>query len=174
VGVPRLQELFETLLGGRAEGSGLERAAMRKAALDLVLTVIACGSRRAHHHVDDDIRRTVRWADAHLGEPVPDARLAAEAGLSLSRFRAKFRTQMGMTAHEYVLRRKIDRAMQLLQDTSRTITQVAHALAFASSQYFATVFKRFTLRTPREFVREAHARPVVRRKRQRGTRPARR
>jgi AraC-like DNA-binding protein len=107
--------------------------------------------------VDDDVRATAQWVDANVTQPVADETLAARAGLSVSRFRAKFREQMGMSAHEYVLRRKIDRAMQLLQASSRSITEIAHELAFSSSQYFATVFKRFTLRTPRAFAREARA-----------------
>jgi len=155
VGVPRLRDLFETLLEPHARRDAFARAILRKAAIDLVLSVIECGGRAAHHDVDDDIRRAVRRADARLGEPITDAALAAEAGLSISRFRTKFREQMGMTAHEYVLRRKVDKAMQLLQDTRRRITRVAYELGFPSSQYFATVFKRFTLRTPREFVRQA-------------------
>lgn len=38
----------------------------------------------------------------------------------------------------------------MLADGRRSITDVAFSLGFSSSQYFATVFKRFTHRSPHE------------------------
>jgi hypothetical protein len=46
----------------------------------------------------------------HLGEKLSVTALAREAGLSASRFKAKFKRIMGMPPGEYVLRKKIDRA----------------------------------------------------------------
>jgi AraC-like DNA-binding protein len=55
-----------------------------------------------------------------------------------------------MPPHEYILRCKIDRAVAQLEAGERSITDIAYDLGFSSSQYFATVFKRFTRLNPRD------------------------
>jgi len=85
---------------------------------------------------------------AHLGEPLPVAELAALAGLSIPRFKARFTAELGVPPGEYVLRAKVAEAERRLRETSQTITQIAFGLGFSSSQYFATVMKRYTGHTP--------------------------
>jgi AraC-like DNA-binding protein len=46
------------------------------------------------------------------------------------------------------LRARVVRAEQLLRETERPITHIAHDLGFSSSQYFATVMKRYTRLSP--------------------------
>jgi len=48
-----------------------------------------------------------------------------------------------------VLTRKINEAITQLRDNpERSITEIAIALRFSSSQYFATVFRRIANRSP--------------------------
>jgi AraC-like DNA-binding protein len=93
------------------------------------------------------------YINNHLGEPMPLNRLAAMAGLSLPRFKARFKDELGMPPAEYVLRRRIDHAIKLLEQRTHSVTSIAYRLGFSSSQYFATVFKRYTGKTPASFHR---------------------
>lgn len=77
--------------------------------------------------------------------------LASLANLSLSRFKQKFKEATGIPPGEYILRAKIDYSKQLLRDTNNSITEIAHQLSFSSSQYYATVFKKFKNITPSDF-----------------------
>jgi AraC-like DNA-binding protein len=95
------------------------------------------------------IQRVLSYVEAHLSEPVHVARLAEIARLSESRFKARFKRETGVPPAEYWLRRKVERAALLLK--SQSVTFVAHGLGFSSSQYFATVFKRYTLLNPSSF-----------------------
>ena len=52
---------------------------------------------------------------------------------------------------EYGLRLKIEKANHLLNANKRSITDIAYDLGFSSSQYFATVFKRYQSITPGEY-----------------------
>jgi AraC-like DNA-binding protein len=79
--------------------------------------------------------------------------LAAKTGLSLPRFKARFKAAHGVPPGEYALRTRVARAERLLRETDLPITHIAHELGFSSSQYFATVMKRYTLRTPSELRR---------------------
>jgi AraC-like DNA-binding protein/mannose-6-phosphate isomerase-like protein (cupin superfamily) len=85
------------------------------------------------------------------------AAAAAAAGLGLSQFHARFRRETGYTPGEYRARLRIERAKQLLRIDGAaggaTITQIAHALGFSTSQYFATKFRRFTGLSPRAYRR---------------------
>ena len=79
--------------------------------------------------------------------------MARAAGLSESALRAGMLRQCGMPPGEYILRAKIREAQRLLREGAG-ITGAAHALGFSSSQYFATVFKRFTCLTPSQWLRQ--------------------
>lgn len=92
---------------------------------------------------------------AQVGEPLPLAALAAEAGLSLPRFKARFKAELGVPPAEYVQRARVAEAERRLRETDVSVTRLAHDLGFASSQYFATVMKRYTGRTPSALRRRA-------------------
>ncbi len=78
-------------------------------------------------------------------------KMSAMAGLSVSYFQRKFRLQTGLSPYDYLLRKKIDAARQLLLHTDTSITQIAGALGFSSSQHFANTFKQYEGKTPTEF-----------------------
>lgn len=77
--------------------------------------------------------------------------LARWCGLSESRFKERFRDEVGVPPAEYMMRRKIDAAKALLLSGDQTVTKIALDLGFSSSQYFATTFRRYTGRTPGEY-----------------------
>lgn len=101
------------------------------------------------------LRPVVEHIEHHLDEPLPLPSLAALAGLSLPRFKARFKEELGVPPGEYVLRARVARAERLLRETSRPITRIAHDLGFSSSQYFATVMKRYTRLSPGALRRRA-------------------
>ena len=68
--------------------------------------------------------------------------------LSESRFKARFRREVGLPPGVYILRAKIAAACTELRQPGTRVTELAHRLGFSSSQYFATVFRRFTGLTP--------------------------
>lgn len=77
-------------------------------------------------------------------ESWPVSRLARLADLSASRFKARFKEETGIPPAEFVLRVRIEAAQQRLDQGGQSVTDIAYDLGFSSSQYFATVFKRFT------------------------------
>jgi len=79
------------------------------------------------------------------------AHIAKEVHLSESHFKVRFRQEVGMPPAEYMLHQKIATAKAQLSQPDSNVTEIAYGLGFSSSQYFATVFKRFTNLTPSEF-----------------------
>lgn len=80
------------------------------------------------------------------------AHVAEKVRLSESYFKILFREEVGLPPAEYMLRQKVDLAKKLLNKPDCNITEISFRLGFSSSQYFATVFKRFTNQTPSEFM----------------------
>jgi AraC-like DNA-binding protein len=81
------------------------------------------------------------------------AEVAEKVNLSESYFKILFRDEVGLPPAEYMLRRKVEAAKVFLSKPNCNITELAYRLGFSSSQYFATVFRRFTNQTPSEFMR---------------------
>jgi AraC family transcriptional regulator len=100
--------------------------------------------------VDWRIQRAMQYLDAHLARDVGMAELAAEFGLSPGHLAAAFRRQTGLPPHRWLMRRRLERARDLLVGSCRSVTEIAHACGFASSQHLATLFKRQTGQTPSE------------------------
>lgn len=100
------------------------------------------------------VRKVIAWLESLTDESPSIERLAREAGLSLSSFKRVFRDVAGITPHAYILHKKIDRAMAMLSDGQQSVTEIALACGFSTSQYFATVFKRITGVTPNDMLRK--------------------
>jgi AraC family transcriptional regulator len=100
------------------------------------------------------VKKATAWADAHLAEAVTVERLAAVAGLSVTGFKHTFREITGITPHAYLLRKRVERARTLLDGNKGSVTDIALACGFPSSQYFATVFKRIVGVTPSDLLKK--------------------
>ncbi|MDD5599877.1 MAG: helix-turn-helix domain-containing protein [Victivallaceae bacterium] len=74
--------------------------------------------------------------------------IAAACGLSKSQFSRRFKQAAGITAADCLQRMRIEEACRLLGGRNADITEIAFKLGFSSSQYFSTVFKRYTGMTP--------------------------
>jgi AraC-like DNA-binding protein len=150
-GTRRLKPVFEeALVLAEGPASPLGRLALAGRLVEFLRTVAECARQRASPQVSDDIQNALRLLESRGDEPTSIEELARAAFLSESRFKAKFREQLGMPPWEYMLRRRVERAKRLLAEERLSVTEVAHRLGFSSSQYFATVFRRFTLQRPSE------------------------
>jgi AraC family transcriptional regulator len=81
------------------------------------------------------------------------ADLAAVAGLSPNQFCTAFRITMGEPPHRWLVRRRIERARDLLADPRLTITDVALSVGFGSSAQIATAFRKNVGATPSAYRR---------------------
>jgi len=88
--------------------------------------------------------------------------MAAQCGLSRTQFSAYCKELTGLTPMQYLMRCRVERAARLLtQHPELSITEVALACGFNSSQYFATVFRIHQGCTPSAYsVRQGHQSPA--------------
>ncbi len=96
----------------------------------------------------DRIERIVARMHANVGRVDAVGDLAAEAGLSESRFRLLFRELTGCSVTRYQNRLRITTARDLLASGHYSVGEVAEELGFRDVYYFSRLFKRFTGQPP--------------------------
>lgn len=101
------------------------------------------------------LRRVMEYVEANLAETVSLADLAAAAGLTRMHFAAQFRAATGLPPHEYLLRRRIERAQEMLAEDRESLVEVALSVGFQTQSHFTSVFKRFVGQPPRAW-RQRH------------------
>lgn len=89
--------------------------------------------------------------DRRYAEPLDVPSLAAIAHLSASQFARVFKDTFGETPHRYLQRRRVERAMTLLRQSDRPVTQVAWDVGFASLGTFSRTFSAIVGCSPSEF-----------------------
>ena len=99
------------------------------------------------------VRRVLDYLQAHLGEDISLARLAAEARLSTFHFARAFRQSMGTPPHRFLAGLRLDRARQLLETTDLAVTEVAAQVGYQAPQALARVFRRELGQSPGEWRR---------------------
>lgn len=73
------------------------------------------------------------------------------AHMSRSNLMRVFRKATGQTPIEYLVRLRIQRAMELLRNTNLSITEIAHEVGFNDSNYFTRQFRRIVGESPSRF-----------------------
>lgn len=93
--------------------------------------------------MEDSNRRMLRARDAMdraYSEPLDIAALARIAHVSEAYFIRRFRSTFGETPHQYLQRRRVERAMFLLRETERPVTDICLEVGFSSVGTFTRTF----------------------------------
>jgi len=85
----------------------------------------------------------------HIDQPLKINDVADKFCVSKSYLTNSFKEVEGQTFNQFVTHSRIKKSKELLR--SKPVTEVAFEVGFNSSNYFATVFKKVTGKTPREF-----------------------
>jgi AraC-like DNA-binding protein len=148
-GEPGMARWLDDILRlAQADAHPLQCVTLRARLTEFVLRVIRCSHRKPSPSVSPGINALLREIEARVEEPLTVAGLADRAGLSVSRFKARFKEEVGIPPADYIQRSKIAASKKLLAEQRLTVTAIAHRLGFSTSQYFATVFKRYTGHSP--------------------------
>lgn len=110
--------------------------------------------------VEETNRRLLRARDAmdrSYAQPLDVPGLARIAHVSPAHFTRTFRTAFGETPHRYLQRRRVERAMFLLRETDRSVTDICFEVGFGSPGTFSRTFHDIVGRSPRTYRKEASA-----------------
>ncbi len=88
------------------------------------------------------LRRAIVAMERNLEAPLPLAAIAKRADVSLRQLERLFKAYTGVTAVQYYLEVRLDRARSILMQTELSILEVAIACGFTSREYFARTYRQ--------------------------------
>jgi AraC family transcriptional regulator len=101
------------------------------------------------------LRMVQDYIEANLSDEITLADLAEIAGLSMTHFCRAFHRSTGLASHQYMIRRRVERAKDLLARGQLPIAQIALAVGFGNQSHMTTHFRRVVGTTPWRFRNEA-------------------
>lgn len=110
--------------------------------------------------VEESNRAMLRARDAMdraYAEPLDIPALARIALVSEAHFIRTFRATFGETPHRYLQRRRVERAMSMLIESDRDVTDICFAVGFSSLGSFSRTFRQIVGESPSDFRRRRSA-----------------
>jgi len=97
------------------------------------------------------LQRVRDFIETHLEESISVETLASIAALSMCHFARAFKQSQGMTPHDYVVRRRVKRAQELLAQTDLSLSEIALAVGFADQSHCARRFREHVGLSPSRY-----------------------
>ncbi|MBI1751140.1 MAG: helix-turn-helix transcriptional regulator [Acidobacteria bacterium] len=95
------------------------------------------------------LKRVLEFMDSHLSSDPSLEDLAAVAELSPSHFSTLFRQATGVSPYQFLTRRRVERAQELLSATNTPIAAIAVQVGFYDQSHLTRHMRRLTGLTPR-------------------------
>ena len=110
---------------------------------------------------DAEIVQAVRYIRDHVEQGITPKLLMQEIPLGRRSFESRFKSAMGCTVLEEIVRSRINRAKELLGKTDMPMPKVAEKSGFADYSRLAVVFKQKTELTPTQYRNQSRQRPAM-------------
>ena len=132
---------IEEMMGSQPDGY---RPIIAAQTTEIIARVQALTQSRSNRSkaVEDLIHQACCHLIDHMAEAVDYNRLAGKLGVGYSTFRRIFKQQTGFAPSQYHLHMRLQKAEQLLHNTSMTVGEVAEQLGFESLYYFSRIYKQ--------------------------------
>lgn len=95
--------------------------------------------------------RVITYVGAHLNEKLTNATVASQLNYHPNYISRVMRELTGMSLHSYVLDRRICKAIDLLESTTLSITDIAADTGFGDVSHFSKLFRKKTGKCPTDF-----------------------
>ena len=92
---------------------------------------------------NEDVLKAQRYVQSRFGEKISLTEVAAHLHLNSSYFSRMYKKETGEGFVEYVTRVKMEKAIELLDHSIKSVEQLAFELGFESKSYFLKTFKRY-------------------------------
>lgn len=99
----------------------------------------------------DIVGQSINFMLDRLAEKLKLDEIAAEIGLSASHFSRLFLNRTGHSPIDYFIQLKIQRACRLLDNSSKTIAEIAREMGFDDQFYFSRTFRKVMGMSPVEY-----------------------
>ncbi len=97
------------------------------------------------------VRRVREHIDANISQRVKIETLAKLANLSVCYFVRALKQSVGVPPHGYLMRRRVERTLELLSRTDMSISEIALAAGFSDQSHCARRFRQHVGVSPRDY-----------------------
>ncbi len=104
-----------------------------------------------HNETNHAIIKCVDYIDNNYRQSIAMEHLCEVSGMSKQYLCRLFRTTLGTRPMEYIAKRRIQAAKELLTGTKMSIEEIVEQTGFCDSSYFCKFFRRYEGITPTQF-----------------------
>ncbi len=105
------------------------------------------------------VKRACEKLESDLGGKISLEQIAADFDLSVSHFSRAFRVSTGLPPHQWLLRQRVNTAMQLMSVRDLPLSEIAISAGFANQSHFTRVFSSVVGVSPAAWRREMQGAP---------------
>jgi transcriptional regulator GlxA family with amidase domain len=108
-------------------------------------------ARQSRRPASGPLAPVLAWLDEHITEPLTLQDVSARAHMSERTLARRFRAETGQSVAEWIAVRRVEVARALLEESEVTVSGVAHAAGFGSTESMRRHFVAHTGTTPRAY-----------------------
>jgi AraC family transcriptional regulator len=102
------------------------------------------------------LRQVMEFIAENLSSNLSLAEMANLLQMGPCHFARAFKESTGLSPHQYVLRRRVERALQMLKGKRTNLADIAYDLGFSSQGHFTTVFSKIVGVSPSSYRDQVH------------------
>lgn len=108
---------------------------------------------RFQKHTGEDrlVEIATAYIEQHLHQKLLQSEIASNCGTTSFQLSRSFKRAYGITFQDYIMRRRLEKATELLRNDSASILDVCWAVGFRDASHFTKMFQRHTGMTPSQF-----------------------
>lgn len=143
----KLEDIYQIV--DRKEPQHMKKIRISLAVQSFILSTLDCMEDDKHETDNLRLLRVMNYIDNNITRQISITQLAKEVHLSESRFKNFFKEVTGFTPGDYIQRKKVEFALERINDDPGiSFSDLAYELEFSSPQYFSTVIKKYTGKSP--------------------------
>ncbi|SHO54543.1 AraC family transcriptional regulator [Vibrio quintilis] len=104
-----------------------------------------------------DLTAIDRYIENNIARRITITQLAGSVFLGESQFHSRFKAQLGITPHQYILQKRIEAAKVLIEQGGYSLGQVAELTGFSGQSTFSHVFARLQGISPSVYKKRFHS-----------------
>lgn len=147
-----VESLFQNILA-KSSDSSLTAKIEQKADILKLLAYYINLSRHSGKTISFDSRvdYVITYIEDNLAKNLTLEELSSIVNFHPSYFIRFFKTETGLTPHDFILKKRIEKAEKMLLDELMSIKEIALAVGFTDSHYFSRYFKKITGFSPKSY-----------------------
>jgi len=101
--------------------------------------------------VSEKIMASARWLEANVDRPISIDAAAQVAAMSERNFLRRFKSEIGMTPSDFLLRARLDMSCRMLVESRLPVDKIARRCGIGSGAQLAKLFRKYLATTPSDY-----------------------